>query len=55
MNGKGSKPRPMSDRNTFENNFDNIFRKSKPKDDSSPSARQEKGDKNAKHKNSELQ
>ena len=48
MNGKGSKPRPMSDRSTFENNFDNIFRKPKPEDASSPAARQEKGDKNGK-------
>jgi hypothetical protein len=50
MNGKGSKPRPMSDRSTFENNFDNIFRKPKPEDASSPAARQEKGDKNGKSK-----
>jgi hypothetical protein len=28
MNGKGSKPRPFSvDRNTFESNWDRIFKK----------------------------
>jgi len=54
MNGKGSKPRPMTDRGTFENNFDNIFRKPKPEDASSPSARQEKGDKDGKSKDSKM-
>lgn len=27
--GKGSSPRPFTDRKTFEKNFDNIFRKNK--------------------------
>jgi hypothetical protein len=26
-NGKGDKPRPIKDRNTFNKNFDSIFRK----------------------------
>ena len=35
MNGKGSAPRPMPDRATFEQNFDNIFRKDKAETTSS--------------------
>jgi hypothetical protein len=32
MSGKGSSPRPIPDRETFENNFDAIFRKDKKED-----------------------
>lgn len=34
--GKGSAPRPFSDRPTFEENWDNIFNKKKKSDDTSP-------------------
>ena len=34
--GKGSSPRPFSDRPTFEENFDKIFGKKKKSDDTSP-------------------
>ena len=34
--GKGSSPRPFSDRPTFEENFDKIFGKKKKSDDVSP-------------------
>jgi hypothetical protein len=32
--GKGSKPRPIQDRKQFEDNWDKIFGKKKPNDDS---------------------
>lgn len=54
MAGKGSAPRPMPDRGTFETNFDNIFRKSKPKDESSASPRQGKGEKDDKAKDNKV-
>ena len=34
--GKGSAPRPFTDREVFESNFDKIFRSKKPSDDVSP-------------------
>jgi len=34
--GKGSSPRPFTDREVFESNFDKIFRSKKPSDDVSP-------------------
>jgi hypothetical protein len=34
--GKGSSPRPFTDRPTFEENFDKIFGKKKKSDDVSP-------------------
>ena len=34
--GKGSSPRPFSDRPTFEENFDKIFGKKKKSDNTSP-------------------
>ena len=34
--GKGSAPRPFTDREIFESNFDKIFRSKKPSDDVSP-------------------
>ena len=34
--GKGSSPRPFSDRPIFEENFDKIFGKKKKSDDTSP-------------------
>ena len=34
--GKRSSPRPFTDRPTFEENFDKIFRKKKKSDDVSP-------------------
>jgi hypothetical protein len=34
--GKGSAPRPFTDREVFESNFDKIFRVKKPSDDVSP-------------------
>lgn len=32
MSGKGSSPRPFTDRKVFEDNFDRIFGKKKEKD-----------------------
>ena len=34
--GKGSAPRPFTDREVFESNWDKIFKKTKPSDDVSP-------------------
>ena len=34
--GKGSSPRPFTDRSTFEENFDKIFGKKKKDPDTSP-------------------
>jgi hypothetical protein len=34
--GKGSAPRPFTDREVFESNFDKIFRSKEPSDDVSP-------------------
>ena len=34
--GKGSAPRPFTDREVFESNFDKIFRSKKKSDDTSP-------------------
>ncbi len=36
--GKGSSPRPFTDREVFESNFDKIFRAKKNSDDVSPHA-----------------
>lgn len=34
--GKGSAPRPFSDRAQYESNFEDIFRKKKPEDQPEP-------------------
>ena len=51
MSGKGSRPRPISDRSSYESNFDAIFKKvfkeeiKKPKEpDGSPKKHKDKND-----------
>lgn len=46
MSGKGDKPRPFTDRKTFESNFDAIFRKGKDAPDNSLTTTRQLPDKN---------
>ena len=39
-NGKGDTPRPIKDREKFDNNWDNIFKKKEKQDEGKPQAKQ---------------
>lgn len=53
--GKGSKPRPFTDRKTFENNWDAIFNKKKPEQNQIDTSKPEEEDDHACRKAKQIQ
>ena len=53
--GKGSKPRPFTDRKTFENNWDAIFKKKKPEKNQHITSTPEEEDDNGRRQTDTIQ
>lgn len=53
--GKGSKPRPFTDRKTFESNWDAIFNKKKPEQNQQDTSKPEEEDDHARRKAKQIQ